>query len=593
MKNAKAADTGTASKKGPPSAEPEGKALPTILLMGNPNVGKSVIFSRLTGVNVIASNYPGTTVEFTRGCMKLGYQKLEIIDVPGTYGLEATSPAEEVAVRMIEQGDVIVDVVDATNLERNLNLTLQLLRKGKPVVVVLNLWDEARHIGISIDVDKLRQILGVPVIPTCAITGEGIAELVTELPKARASRLQYDEDKRWEKVGQIVGQVQTITHRHHTFLERLEDLSIKPVTGLPLAAVTLLVVFQIIRFIGEGLIAVLFDPLFNRLWAPLMMQLSNLLGTGLVHDILIGRLVEGQIDFVQSLGVLTTGLYVPIAMVLPYIFSFYLVLSFLEDSGYLPRLAVLVDNVMHKFGLHGLAIIPMLLGLGCNVPGAMATRVLETRRERFIAATLMAIAVPCMAQMAMIFGLVGRYGARGLGLVFGTLLVVWIVLGVILGRFSKGESPEIFVEIPPYRMPYWNAVLKKLWMRVRGFVKEAVPYVLLGVFVVNIMYSLGIIQLVGRVASPVVTGVLGLPRNAVGALIIGFLRKDVAVGMLLPLGLSLRQLVVASVVLTMYFPCVATFAVLIKELGIKDMMKSAAIMVGSALIVGALLNLLL
>jgi ferrous iron transport protein B len=565
----------------------------TILLMGNPNVGKSVIFSRLTGVNVIASNYPGTTVEFTRGCMKLSDEKVEIMDVPGTYGLDPTSPAEEVAVRMAKQGDVIINVVDATNLERNLNLTLQLLKGEKPVVVALNLWDETRHIGISIDVGKLQELLGVPVVPTCAITGEGIAELVAELPNARAETLQYEEERRWDKVGEIVGRVQTITHRHHTFLERLEDLSIKPATGLPLAVVTLLVVFQIIRFIGEGLIRLLFDPLFDHLWAPLMTKVSGLMGSGFLHDILIGRLVEGQIDFVQSLGLLTTGLYVPIAMVLPYIFSFYLVLSFLEDSGYLPRLAVLVDNVMHKFGLHGLAIIPMLLGLGCNVPGAMATRVLETRRERFIAATLMAIAVPCMAQMAMIFGLVGRYGAKGLGLVFGTLLVVWVVLGILLGRFSKGESPEIFVEIPPYRMPYWKALLKKLWMRVRGFLREAVPYVLLGVFVVNILYSLGIIQFLGRLTSPVITGVLGLPRDAVGALIIGFLRKDVAVGMLLPLNLNLGQLVTASVVLTMYFPCVATFAVLLKELGARDMMKSAAIMIGSALIVGGLLNLLL
>ncbi len=565
----------------------------TVLLMGNPNVGKSVIFSRLTGVNVIASNYPGTTVEFTRGCMKLSDEKVEIMDVPGTYGLDPTSPAEEVAVRMAKQGDVIINVVDATNLERNLNLTLQLLKGEKPVVVALNLWDETRHIGISIDVGKLEELLGVPVVPTCAITGEGIAELVAELPNARARTLRYEEERRWDKVGEIVGQVQTITHRHHTFLERLEDLSIKPATGLPLAVVTLLVVFQIIRFIGEGLIGLLFDPLFDHLWAPLMMRVSGFMGSGFLHDILIGRLVEGQIDFVQSLGLLTTGLYVPIAMVLPYIFSFYLVLSFLEDSGYLPRLAVLIDNVMHKFGLHGLAIIPMLLGLGCNVPGAMATRVLETRRERFIAATLMAIAVPCMAQMAMIFGLVGRYGARGLGLVFGTLLVVWVVLGILLGRFSKGESPEIFVEIPPYRMPYWNTLLKKLGMRVRGFLREAVPYVLLGVFVVNILYSLGIIQFLGRLASPVITGVLGLPRDAVGALIIGFLRKDVAVGMLLPLNLNLGQLVTASVVLTMYFPCVATFAVLLKELGAKDMMKSAAIMLSSALIVGGLLNLLL
>jgi ferrous iron transport protein B len=564
-----------------------------ILLMGNPNVGKSVIFSRLTGVDVIASNYPGTTVEFTRGRMRLGNELVEIIDVPGTYTLNPTSPAETVAVRMAQEGDLIIDVVDATNLERNLNLTLQLLKDDKPVVVALNLWDETRHIGISIDTEKLKGILGVPVVPTCAITGEGIKELVSELPQAKPNSFQYDEEKRWEKVGEIVGQVQKITHRHHTFLERLEDLTIKPVTGLPLAVITLLVVFSIIRFIGEGLIGLIFEPIFERLWAPLMMRFSNLLGGGFLHNLLIGKLVDGQIDFVQSLGLLTTGLFVPIGMVLPYVFSFYLVLSFLEDSGYLPRLAVLVDNLMHRFGLHGLAIIPMMLGLGCNVPGAMATRVLETKRERFIAATLMAIAVPCMAQMAMVAGLIGMYGARGFGLVFGTLFVVWVVLGVLLNRFSKGESPEIFVEIPPYRMPHWGALLKKLWMRIRGFLKEAIPFVLAGVFVTNILYSLGIIQFIGNLTSPIVTGVLGLPSGAVGALIIGFLRKDVAVGMLLPLNLDLSQLVVASVVLTMYFPCVATFAILIKELGIKDMIKSAVIMISSALIVGGLLNLIL
>jgi len=235
----------------------------------------------------------------------------------------------------------------------------------------------------------------------------------------------------------------------------------------------------------------------------------------------------------------------------------------------------------------------MLLGFGCNVPGALATRVLDTRRERFIAATLMAIAVPCMAQIAMIFGLVGKYGSGALALVFGTLFIVWIILGLLLNLTLKGESPEIFVEIPPYRFPYLLALLKKLWMRVLWFLKEAVPYVLLGVLVVNILYSLHIIEFVGRIASPVVKGILGLPREAVGALVIGFLRKDVAVGMLVPLGLTLKQMVIASVVLTMYFPCIATFAVLVKELGITDMLKSASIMIISTLIVGGLLNLIL
>lgn len=572
-----------------------------IFLMGNPNVGKSVIFSRLTGVNVIASNYAGTTVEFTKGYIKLGDETAEVIDVPGTYTLDPTSRAEEVAVKMLKEAisdnkgrNLVINVMDATNLERNLNLTLQLLKQDIPVIIDLNLWDETKHIGITIDKEKLEKILSVPVVPTCAISGEGIKELVTRLHEAKTGTYEYTEEERWYKVGNIIEQVQQITHRHHTILERLGDASLKPLTGIPIALVLIYLMFVIIRFIGESLIGYIFEPLFEKLWAPVMMRLSTALCSGgFIHDILIGKLVEGEIDFVESLGLLTTGLFVPIAMVLPYVFAFYLVLGFVEDSGYLPRLGVLVDNIMHRLGLHGLAIIPMMLGLGCNVPGALATRVLETRRERFISATLMAIAVPCMAQIAMIVGLIGKYGAKGLGLVFGTLFVVWLALGLLLNSILKGDSPEIFVEIPPYRFPYWMALLKKLWMRTKWFLKEAIPYVLLGVLVVNILYSLRIIEFIGKFTTPVVTGILGLPNEAVGALIIGFLRKDVAVGMLSPLDLTLKQLVVASVVLTMYFPCVATFAVMIKELGIIDMIKSAVIMIVSTLLVGGILNLLL
>jgi len=563
-----------------------------ILLMGNPNVGKSVIFSRLTGTHVIASNYPGTTVEFTGGTMKLEGERAQVIDVPGTYTLEPTSKAEEVAVEMLKDGDIVVNVVDATNLERNLYLTLQLLERKVPVIVALNLWDEAKHAGIEIDIEKLENLLKLPVVPTVAVTGEGIKTLVSRLSQARSHEHKHTEHQRWIEVGDLVTHVQKVRHRHHTLLERLGDISIRSLTGIPIALVVLFLAFQIIRFIGERLIGHVFEPLFE-LYTPLVMNISRLLGPGFLRDILIGALIEGGIDYVQSMGLLTTGLFVPLAMVLPYVFSFYLVLGFLEDSGYLPRLAVLVDNVMHRLGLHGLAIIPMLLGLGCNVPGALSTRVLETRRQRFIAATLMAICVPCMAQLAMIAGLVGRYGPQGLGIVFVTLFMVWTILGVLLDKVLKGESPEIFIEIPPYRIPYWNALLKKLWMRIRSFLTEAVPYVLLGVFIVNIFYAVGIIGLVGRITAPIIVGLLGLPREAAGALIIGFLRKDVAIGMLIPLDLTMQQLVVASVVLAMYFPCVATFAILIKELGVKDMVKSAAIMMGSAILVGSLLNLIL
>ena len=563
-----------------------------ILLMGSPNVGKSVIFTRLTGVNVITSNYPGTTVEYTKGTMRYRGERVEVVDAPGTYSLDPTSRAEEVAVAMVEEADLIINVADATNLERSLNLTLDLIRTGKPLIIALNLWDEAKHKGVKIDVKQLEELLGVPCIPTCAITGEGIKELVSRLDEACPSEFTYQD--KWETIGQIVSQVQQVTHRHHTIWERLADASVRPFTGIPIALIVLYLSFRLIRFIGEGLIGLIFDPLFEHLWAPLMLKLSALLGgSGLLHGILIGELIDGNIEFMESMGLLTTGLYVPFAAVLPYIFAFYLMLSLLEDSGYLPRLAVLVDTFMHRLGLHGLGIIPMLLGLGCNVPGSLSTRILETRRERFIAATIMAIAVPCMAQIAMIAGLVGKYGAKGLGTVFGTLFIIWVGLGVLLNRILKGESPEIFVDIPPYRPPYMKTVAKKIWMRVKWFLKEAVPFVLLGVFIVNVLYTLGIIQIMGKLAAPIVTGLFGLPQETVGALLIGFLRKDVAVGMLVPLGLTLRQLIIASVILAIYFPCVATFTTLAKELGLKDMLKSVAIMITLTIIVGTLLNLVL
>jgi len=566
-----------------------------ILLVGNPNVGKSAIFSRLTGAKVIISNYPGTTVEFTQGKMKLGDETAMIIDVPGTYTLEPTCKAEEVACQMLKEGGLVINIIDATNLERNLHLTLQLLEKDIPVIVALNMWDDTKHRGIYIDVKKLEEQLGVPVIPTCGLSGEGIKELIDRLEEAKKKDLPVSSDsQKWEKIGEIVEEVQKLTHRHHTLLERLEDLSIKPLTGLPIALGIIYCSFWVIRFIGENLIGHIFEPLFTKLWLPLLMKLSAFLVEGsFLHHILIGNFIEGKINFGQSFGLLTTGLYVPIAMVLPYIFSFYLILGLLEDLGYLPRLAVLADNFMHHLGLHGYAIIPFILGLGCKVPGILATRLLEERREKFIATTLMAVGIPCMAQIAMIVGLVGQRGGEYVALIFFVLFFLLIIKGLILNRVLKGVSPEILVEIPPYRMPQIQAVIKKVWMRLSGFLKEALPLVLLGVLFVNILYTLKIIDLFAYLFAPVLTGLWGLPKEAISALIVGFLRKDVAVGMLGPLNLTTKQLVIGSTILAIYFPCIATFVVLTRELGIKDMLKSALIMIIVAVSVGAILNLIL
>ncbi len=571
-----------------------------ILLMGNPNVGKSVIFSRMTGVNVVSSNYSGTTIEVKKGYLMVGGARVEIVDVPGTYSLQPTSRAEEIALEMLERtireknDSIVVNVLDSTNLERNLYLTTQLIEKKIPILLDLNLWDEAQHVGISIDAHKLESILGVPVVTTCALTGEGINHLVERLAEAKSGTLECDARGRWCNVGDIIHQVQNIAHRHHTLLDRLSDATIRPATGLPIAVAVMSLIFMLIRLIGEGLIKYVFEPLFEGVWAPLMMRVSEWLGgEGLLHNILIGHLVDGKIDFGQSFGLLTTGLFVPFGAVFPYVLAFYLILGILEDTGYLPRLSVLVDRALHVVGLHGLSIVPMLLGFGCNVPGMLATRVMETRRERFTAMTLMSICVPCMAKTAMIVGLVGKFGLRGLLPVFGTLFFVWLAVGVLLNKFIKGDSMEIFLEIPPYRLPALQALMKKLWMRTRGFLREAVPFVLLGVLIVNIIYSAGIVDFIGRYTEPVMRGLFGLPTEAVGALLVGVLRKDIAVGMLAPLGLSLKQMVIACVILGMYFPCFATFAVMLRELGLRDMLKSVLVMVLSTAVVGGLLNLLL
>ncbi|HUT70782.1 MAG TPA: ferrous iron transporter B [Desulfatiglandales bacterium] len=566
-----------------------------ILLVGNPNVGKSVLFSRLTGVRTIASNYPGTTISYTQGFLKLGEEKVEIIDVPGTYSLEPNCEAEEIALQMLNTGDIAINVVNATNLERSLYLTLQLMERGTPLVIALNLWDDTTHRGIEIDLDKLRELLGVPVIPTVAVSGEGIKELVEQIPNATSPNIpSRTTAERWATIGEIIGQVQRIEHRHHTWLERLQDASVRPLTGGITAIGILIFTFLVIRFIGESLINYVLDPLFNTLWAPVVMALSNLLGgSGFLHDIVVGKVTGGEVNFVEAFGLLSSGLYVPFAMVLPYIVAFYFVLGLLEDVGYLPRLAILMDTIMHRLGLHGYAIIPNLLGLGCNVPAVLSTRILESKRERFIASTLVSIAVPCAALQAMIFGLVGQRGAQYVVMVYGTLFAVWILLGIIMHHAVKGFTPELLIEIPPYRMPPWPIAFQKLWMRIYAFLAEAVPIMLGAIVVINVLYSVHVFDAIANVTAPVITGLLGLPKEAVTSLFIGFLRKDVALGMLARLGLTSKQLVVASVVLAMFFPCIATFVVLLRELGVVDMLKSAGIMVLATLITGGLLNLIL
>ncbi len=566
-----------------------------ILLMGNPNVGKSVIFSRLTGIDVISANYPGTTVEYTEGRMKLGEQMATLVDAPGVYSLDPTTRVEEVSRKIFLNGaDVVVNVIDATNLERNLNLTLQILERCVPTIVALNLWDVATRKGIEIDVKALEKELCVPVVATVAVSGQGIRDLVDALKEARELRsspiTHFDSsDQRWARIGEIAARTQKVMHRHPSIFDRLEDFSIKPLTGIPFAMLALYLSFSLVIEAGELLQLKITDPIFIAYSQFISEVVESHISSPLLRDILIGTSPQ----LLKSFGILTTGLYIPLGVVLPFLIPFYLVLGVLEDIGYLPRLSIILDAFMHRIGLHGAAILPCVLGMGCSVPAVLSVRILESPKQRYLAATLMTMAIPCASQSAMIFGMLAPYGLRYILAVYLSLFTTFAVTGFLLHRFIGGESPEIFLEIPPYRMPNLLSLFKKTFIRIREFLKEAVPYIALGMIVMNFFFLSGLMHLIGETMRPIVSGLLGLPSDAATALIIGFLRKDVGIGMFAPLDMTAAQLVIASVVLALYFPCVATFMVMLKELGVLGTLKSVALRLVAALLVGTTLHLLL
>ena len=567
----------------------------TFLLAGNPNVGKSLIFSRLTGIGIISSNFPGTTVGLNYGQTVFDGESYDIIDIPGLYRLEEEWVLEGKKHNLFKEleYDFIVCVADASHLERNLYFLLEIMQLKKPVILLLNKYDEAVRKGIQINIKELEKQLGIPVIPTVATTGEGLKELSYQAARIASHQavlsslvIPSDPEEKWHIIGRIIQKVQTIKHKHASFLEHLQGWATTPATGLPIALCVLVLSFFLVRFVGENIINLL-DPLYENYYVPFLEHIFSAIKDNAFGMLLLGD--GGETYF----GVLTDGLHIALIDVMSYVLAFYALLGFLGDLGYLPRLAVLLDSLLHKVGLHGYGSLPIMLGFGCKVPAVMGIRVLETRRERIIALALILVLAPCISQTAMIISILSPYGLKYMLIVFFALFVNGIFAGTILNKLMKGETPELFMEIPSWQIPQWRPLLRKLWIRMKEYLGDALPLILVGVLFVDLMQLSGLTNWIAKIARYPVEHILGLPADTTPLLILGCLRKDVSIALLQPFNLPPQELVVACVFMAMYLPCVATFFVMLRESGWKDTFRVIALTLCMAFFSSWVLRLIL
>jgi len=592
-----------------------------IVLLGNPNVGKSALFNALTGLRATVSNYPGTTVEIYRG--RLAGGEAEVVDSPGLNSILPMSEDERVTWDLVQsvkgqEGSVVLQVADAKNLRRALLLTLQLGQLEVPTVLVLNMADEAEARGIRLDLAGLEQALGVPVRAAVATRGTGVGAIREALPDARAPRnhLPLPADIAVPALDLLAGRkvapdapanllsryheallahADVITRRFATDAEpagsavsrRLGRLAIHPLWGWPILAAVLWVLYEVVGVFGAGTLVDLVEKgLFHGYVNPWAVALFSHVPGAFVRDLFAGEY-----------GLVTMGLSYGLAIVLPIVAVFFTAFALLEDSGYLPRLAVMSDRVFRLMGLNGKAVLPMILGLGCDTMATLTTRILPTRKERVIATLLLALGIPCSAQLGVVLAMLAVVPASAAAIWFAAVAGVMVTVGWLAARLLPGERGEFVVELPPMRLPALSNVLAKTVARVEWYLKEALPLFLVGTFVLFALDRLHLLGVITRVGEPVVTGVLGLPREASAAFLIGFLRRDFAATRLFDMsrhgGLDVTQLVVAMVTITLFIPCIANVFIIAKERGLK----TAAAMVGFifpvAFAMGGLVRLLM
>jgi ferrous iron transport protein B len=564
-----------------------------IALVGNANVGKSVLFGRLTGQYAVVSNYPGTTVSLTKGRLMAGGEVCELVDTPGVTALEGALTEDELVARGIlarGETDVVIQVVDARNLRRGLMLTSQLAAIGRPMVLVLNMTDEARVHGIVIDADGLSARLGMPVVETVATEGRGVAELREAI--GRAAVPSFDAAHRGDHAR--VAHDLAVEHRRHRrrsaarVQERLGRLVREPLTGLPILALVLYGMYLAVGVFGaQTLVELVEAGLFERVINPGATAVVNrVVPWAIARDFLVGEY-----------GLITMGLTYAMAIVLPVVATFFFVFGFLEDSGYIPRLAIFSDRIFRVMGLNGKAVLPMVLGLGCDTMATMTTRILGTPKERLIAVLLLALGIPCSAQLATILGILGGVSFAALVTLFGVVLTQMFFVGFLAARAIPGERSEFIMELPPLRLPQLGNIVRKTLLRVRWYLGEAVPLFLIGTALLFVLSRAGLLTRLTDAAEPVVAGVLGLPRDAASVFVMGFLRRDYGAAGLFQMSkagqLDGVQAVVALTVMTLFVPCVANFLMMVKEQGLKAALRILGVVTVIALGTGAVLNAVL
>lgn len=561
-----------------------------VALVGNPNVGKSVFFGRLTGRYATISNYPGTTVALTRSLALVGGEVCEVIDTPGINLLDGSLSEDERITKRILMGretDVVVQVADASNLRRALMLTWNLARIGKPMVLALNMADEAHTRGIEIDAAGLAGELCVPVVETVATEGRGLPDVREALPHAAVARIRggpSDGPARWAH--EVTERFRRVRPRSLARIEeRIGQAVRQPLTGLPILAVVLYALYLFVGVFGaQVLVGVLEANLFGDVVNPAATWFATrFVPFQVVQDFLVGEY-----------GFVTMGLTYAIAIILPVVATFFLMFGALEDSGYIPRLALLSDRVFRAMGLNGKAVLPMVLGLGCDTMATMTTRILGTPKERLIAIVLLALGIPCSAQLATIMGILGGISFAALLTLFGVVLAQLFLVGFAAARILPGERSDFLIELPPMRVPMLRNVMTKTLLRVRWYLGEAVPLFLVGTALLFVLDRAGVLALVIRAGRPIVTGLLGLPPEAARVFVMGFLRRDYGAAGLFDLArsgeLSGLQAVVALTVLTLFVPCIANLLMIVRERGPRTATAIFFFVIPVALLTGGALN---